>query len=152
MPHIYGLDERQATFARRAADLASSVLGRYAAEIDLHARFPQESVAALGREGLLGLTVPTEFGGLGQGPRVFAAVTEELAQACASTAMVYVMHVAATQAVAGSGTLGGREALLGSIAEGRHLTTRPWRFRKRGPGPSSGPPCRVSRSVTADSW
>jgi alkylation response protein AidB-like acyl-CoA dehydrogenase len=123
MPHIYGLDEDQISHARRAADIAAGVLGRHAAEVDAHAGFPHESVTALGREGLLGLSVPADFGGAGQGPRTFAAVTEELAQACGSTAMVYVMHVSATAAIIGSSTLGGRSELLQRIAKGQHLTT-----------------------------
>src|SRR5262249_30349889 len=42
---------------------------------------------------------------------------------CASTAMVYVMHVSAAQAIASSATLRGRDDLLGEIARGRHLST-----------------------------
>jgi alkylation response protein AidB-like acyl-CoA dehydrogenase len=123
MPHIYGLDEAQTSFAARAAELATSVIGSHAAEVDMRGWFPEESIQALAREGLLGLCVPTEFGGAGQSPRTFAAVTEELAQACASTAMIYVMHVAAAQAIAASSTLGRRDELLRSIGEGKHLTT-----------------------------
>lgn len=91
--------------------------------MDARGRFPEESVAALRAEGLLGLCVAKEQGGLGQGPGVFAAVVEELATACASTAMVYVMHVTAAQPIAVSTTLEDRDALLRSIAAGTHLTT-----------------------------
>jgi hypothetical protein len=38
----------------------------------------------------------------GYGPRTFVACVEELARACPSTAMVYVMHVTASQSVAAS--------------------------------------------------
>jgi alkylation response protein AidB-like acyl-CoA dehydrogenase len=69
-------------------------------------------MGALAGEGLYGLCVPTEHGGLGQGPAMFAAVVETLAQACASTAMVYVMHVAAAQPIALSPTLSDRAAVL----------------------------------------
>src|SRR5439155_9630199 len=55
--------------------------------------------------------------------RAFAAVAEELALACGSTAMVYVMHVSATQAIAAATALAGRDALIGEIGAGRHLTT-----------------------------
>jgi len=67
--------------------------------------------------------VPTALGGWGQGPRTFAAVVEELAQACGSTAMVYVMHVTSTQAIATSATFKRRDALLREIAAGKHLST-----------------------------
>ena len=123
MAHIYGLTEAELDAPRRAAALAREAAAPAAAEVDAKGRFPKEALAALGAQGFLGLCLPREAGGQGQGPRVFAAVVEELAGACASTAMVYVMHVSAAQAVAASKTLGGRDALLREMAAGKHLTT-----------------------------
>jgi alkylation response protein AidB-like acyl-CoA dehydrogenase len=123
MPHIYGISETSQPLLSAAAALARQTAARRAPEVDADARFPEESIKALGAQGFLGLCVPRELGGQGEGPRVFAAVVEEIAQGCASTAMVYVMHVAAAQALAASPTLGDREALLREIAAGRHLTT-----------------------------
>ena len=102
---------------------ARAVAAEHAAEVDADARFPEEAVAALARGGLLGLCVSRQHGGVGEGPRGFAAVVEELAAACGSTAMVYVMHVTAAQAIAQSSTLAGRDALLAQIAAGKHFTT-----------------------------
>ncbi len=123
MQHVYRLDEAATAIVATAADIARSTLARHAAEVDARARFPEESVTALAREGLLGLCVPTTLGGRGQGPRAFAGVVEELAQACASTAMIYVMHVTAAQAMTASATLAGRDDVLRTIASGRHLST-----------------------------
>jgi alkylation response protein AidB-like acyl-CoA dehydrogenase len=123
MHHVYGLKPEQRDFQKRAATLASGVLGEYAPDVDVNARFPKESVEALAREGFFGLCVSRELGGAGQGPRVFAAVTEELAQGCCSTAMIYVMHVAAAQAIASSKTLRRRDDVLRRITAGQHLTT-----------------------------
>jgi alkylation response protein AidB-like acyl-CoA dehydrogenase len=122
VPHIYGLDDSGLTYAAKAAALAREI-GGHAAEVDATARFPEESMRALAREGFLGLGVPEALGGRGQGPRVFAAVVEELAQGCASTAMVYVMHVSAQQAMGASATLADRDPLLREMAQGRHLAT-----------------------------
>jgi alkylation response protein AidB-like acyl-CoA dehydrogenase len=123
MHHVYGLRPEQNLFQKRAAALASGVVGGCATDVDVSARFPEESVEALAREGFLGLCVSKELGGAGQGPRVFAAVTEELAQGCCSTAMIYVMHVAAAQAIASSTTLKRKDEVLRKIAAGQHLTT-----------------------------
>lgn len=123
MPHIYGLDPASQRAADTAARLGAEVVAPHAAEVDRQARFPKESLAALAREGFYGLCVPKERGGMGLGPRAFAAVAEELARACGSTAMIYVMHVTGAQAIASSATLGGKDALLDEIAAGRHLTT-----------------------------
>jgi alkylation response protein AidB-like acyl-CoA dehydrogenase len=123
MTHIYGLAQSGAQLAAKAGELASTVLAKHAADVDQRARFPEESVQALAHAGFLGLCVPQSLGGLGEGPRTFVAVAEQLAQACASTAMIFVMHVTAQQAIASSSTLAGKDAVLKSIASGKHLTT-----------------------------
>ena len=122
MAHAYGLDaagEKQLEKAARVREVAA----KHAAEVDAKGRFPAESLAAAAKEGLLGLCIGKDLGGAGERPRTFAAVAEELATACGSTAMVYVMHVAAAQAIAASKTLGDRDALLKQMAAGKHLTT-----------------------------
>jgi alkylation response protein AidB-like acyl-CoA dehydrogenase len=123
MPHPYGIDEPAAAFAARAATIANEILAPNATDVDAQGRFPKESIAALAEAGFLGLCVPKDLGGLGQGMRAFAAVTEELARACGSTAMVYVMHVSASQVIAASKTLAARDETLRAIAKGLHLTT-----------------------------
>ena len=90
------------TVGARATDRVDSVVqvaSRHAAEVDAQPRFPAEAIAELRRSGLLGLTVPTEDGGLGAGPMEFVHVVERLAEACGSTAMIYMMHVSAVMAV-----------------------------------------------------
>src|SRR5262249_14221857 len=146
MSHVYGLDEAGLKLAATAADIAPSPPGAHARRIDAEARFPEESVAALAAAGLLGLTVAPALGGRGHGPGTFAAVVEELAQVCASTAMVYVMHVSAAQAIAVSATLAGRDDLLRAVAAGRHLTTLA--FSERGSRSQFWAP--VSRLEAAD--
>ncbi|MEX2120933.1 MAG: acyl-CoA dehydrogenase family protein [Pirellulales bacterium] len=123
MPQIYRLDPKGRELAEVARKLAQEVAARHAADVDGQARFPREAIQALAAEGFFGLCLPADAGGLGQPPRVFAAVAEQLAEFCASTAMVYVMHVAAAQVPAASPTLAGRKELLAEIAAGRHLTT-----------------------------
>jgi len=123
MPHPYRLDPEAHTLLKLAGELGRDVLARHATDNDSQARFPKESVDALAAQGFLGLTVPAALAGSGQGPAAFAAVAEELAMHCASTAMIYVMHVSATQAIASSNNLAARDATLRDIAAGEHLTT-----------------------------
>jgi alkylation response protein AidB-like acyl-CoA dehydrogenase len=72
---------------------------KHAAAVDAEARFPAEAVAALRDSGLLGLTIPPEYGGLGAGPAEFVEVVSGIAGACGSTAMVYLMHLSAAMTV-----------------------------------------------------
>src|SRR2546430_6255664 len=74
--------------------------GDSARQVDADAAFPRAAVAALRGSGLLGLTLPADVGGMGRGPEEFADVLTQLAAACGSTAMVYLMHVSAAMAVA----------------------------------------------------
>jgi alkylation response protein AidB-like acyl-CoA dehydrogenase len=122
-PHVYGLDQTGLELAATAAKIAREIALPAAQDVDAHARFPQEAVSALAKEGLLGLCIPQQFGGKGQGPRAFAAAVEEIARCCPSTAMIYVMHVSAAQTIIASGVNARREELLSDIAAGRHLTT-----------------------------
>lgn len=99
------------------------VLAPHAGEVDRQGCWPAVGVSALAEAGLLGLTVPASFGGAGQGPRTFAAVTRTLAEHCASTAMIYLMHICATQTVVAAAGFSRRDELLRAVANGRHLNT-----------------------------
>ena len=76
-----------------------------------------------GRAGLLGLMLPTEFGGAGLGPRTFAAVIATLAEADASVAMVYLMHICASATIAAARPGAAVAQILKEIASGGHLST-----------------------------
>jgi len=123
MTHPYRLSNSDTTLLDSAATIARVVLAAHADDVDRSARFPRESTAALATAGLNGLCVAREHGGAGAGMRAFAAVVEQLATACGSTAMIYNMHVVAAQAIAAAASLTGRDAFLRDIAAGRHLTT-----------------------------
>ena len=93
---MYRLNDEQQRIAATAAAVAETELAPRAADVDRDAAFPKDSIAALGANGLLGLTVPKAHGGLGQGPRTAAAAIDAVAQRCPSTAMVYLMHLCGT--------------------------------------------------------
>jgi len=123
MIHVYGLSSTALDNVSIAAKLAAEVLAPNAADVDTQGRFPDEGLKALADAGLYGLCLPKEAGGKGCGMRAFAGVVEELAGACASTAMIYVMHVSASQAIANSPVLRERDVISKEIAAGKHLTT-----------------------------
>jgi alkylation response protein AidB-like acyl-CoA dehydrogenase len=93
-----------------------------ASQVDREAAFPLAAVDALRGSGLLGLTLPADVGGMGAGPGDFADVLTQLAAACGSTAMVYLMHVSAAMAVAAAPPPG-RPDLLPRLANGDLLAT-----------------------------
>jgi alkylation response protein AidB-like acyl-CoA dehydrogenase len=123
MVDFFSLDATGADLVATAARITSDTAAPNAADVDARGRWPQESLGVIAQEGFLGLCLPAACGGKAQGPATYAAVVEELARGCASTAMIYVMHVSAAQAIVASSTLAGRDNLLRDIAAGKHLTT-----------------------------
>jgi alkylation response protein AidB-like acyl-CoA dehydrogenase len=91
----------------------------HADEVDRAGTFPRASLDALADAGILGLVCAQDVGGGGQGLRQAATVVQQLAQACGSTAMVMLMHYAATAVLEAHGP----EEIRRSIASGRHLST-----------------------------
>jgi alkylation response protein AidB-like acyl-CoA dehydrogenase len=117
------VDDAFKVWRDRAEVAARDILAAHAADVDASGRWPAESVAALGQTGLLGMTVPREEGGGGAGPRTFATVMRLLAEQCASTAMIYLMHVCGAQVLAAAKSFPLRSAVLRDMVAGRHLTT-----------------------------
>jgi alkylation response protein AidB-like acyl-CoA dehydrogenase len=109
----------------KAREIASRVLAPSAGQNDKAGRFSTEAVVSLGESGLLGLMLPVDVGGLGLGPRTFAAVVATLAEADASVAMVYLMHIlgAATISAARASASQTVTPILQEISAGRHLST-----------------------------
>jgi alkylation response protein AidB-like acyl-CoA dehydrogenase len=111
------------TALSQAKEIAQRVLAPAARQNDKEGRFSTEAVDSLGQAGLLGLTLPTEFGGAGLGPRTFAAVLATLAEADASVAMVYLMHICASATIAAARPSSAVVQILREIASGKHLST-----------------------------
>jgi alkylation response protein AidB-like acyl-CoA dehydrogenase len=111
------------TALSQARDIADRVLAPAAKQNDKEGRFSTEAVDVLGRAGLLGLTLPSEFGGAGLGPRTFAAVIATLAEADASVAMVYLMHICASAMIAAARPGSAVAQILKEIGSGTHLST-----------------------------
>jgi len=109
----------------KAREIASDVLAPAATQNDMAGRFSDEAIKSLGDAGLLGLMLPVDVGGAGLGPRTFAAVTSVIAEADASVAMVYVMQILGTSAVAAARPSAAQALapVLQEIAAGRHLST-----------------------------
>jgi alkylation response protein AidB-like acyl-CoA dehydrogenase len=101
------------------ATVVADVIAPAAAEVDRSGAYPRAAMDALGAAGVLGLSSATEVGGGGGTLADVAEVVETIAGACGSTAMVVLMHYAATAVVEAHGSLEVREA----IAAGTHVSS-----------------------------
>ena len=103
----------------RLEPIAEGVIAANAEAVDREARFPAETVAALGEAGLLGLVTPLEHGGLGLGIVEAAQVVHRVAKSCGSSGMVVCMHFCGALVIAAAGDAETNRA----IARGEHLST-----------------------------
>lgn len=99
-----------------------AVARQHSERVDTDGTYPVETVEALRTSGLLGLVLSTEVGGMGLGPVEFIEVVGALAEACGSTAMIYLMHTAAAVTVAAAPP-SGAPSMLAELADGTSLGT-----------------------------
>jgi alkylation response protein AidB-like acyl-CoA dehydrogenase len=82
---------RREALVDRVRSLAPAMRAR-AVDVDRAARFPQENFDDFRRVGLLGVSIPERFGGLGATYADYVRVSEEVGRACGATGLTFNMH------------------------------------------------------------
>jgi butyryl-CoA dehydrogenase len=85
---ILELSEPQAAFEREIAAFAAAEIAPRAQAIDQANQFPHDLVAAMAERGLLGVTIPREWGGAGRDYVSYALALEALARASAVVSVI----------------------------------------------------------------
>ena len=98
------LSETQALIQQTARDYATRVIAPQAAEIDEKERFPREILKGLAELGLMAVNVPEELGGSAAGAVAYALAMQEVARACASTAVAMAVTNMVGEVIAKFGT------------------------------------------------
>jgi len=88
----YQLNEEQQMIQVMVRDFAREIILPTAAERDVSGEFPAENLKKMGELGLLGMNVPAEYGGAGVDTVSYSLALQEIAYACASTAVVMSVH------------------------------------------------------------
>src|SRR5438105_392835 len=109
-------DERQTRELARA--LARERIAPLAAQVDETESYPAEQLRLLGAQGLMGLYVPEAYGGAGLGALAFCLAVEEIAWACGSTAVIYLVQYAAGYPLVSHGTEAQKRRYLPRLASG----------------------------------
>jgi len=105
------------------AKISHGVVKEESGTTDRLAQWPERSVRSFLDAGLAGLTIPVEFGGLGQGTETLAKVSESIARHCTSTSICFGMHAVGSAVIASKATKEQQEKYLTPICEGKHLTS-----------------------------
>lgn len=88
----YQLNEEQRMIRAMVRDFARDVVLPTAAQRDKTKAFPSENLKQMGELGLLGMNVPPEYNGAGVDTVSYSLALQEIAYACASTAVVMSVH------------------------------------------------------------
>ncbi|MBW1816934.1 MAG: acyl-CoA dehydrogenase [Deltaproteobacteria bacterium] len=88
----YELTEEQRMIQAMVREFARKEILPTAAERDRTKTFPIENIKKMGELGLMGMNVPTEFNGAGADTVSYSAALQEIAYACASTAVIMSVH------------------------------------------------------------
>ena len=118
----FTLSEEQKILQRNVRDFAAREIAPLASRIDQDEEFPWESIRKMGEMGLMGVTMDPEYGGTGGSYIDLAIVAEELARACAATAVIYIASLSlASQCINTFGTHEQKSRFLTPLAQGQKL-------------------------------
>jgi len=139
----YQLTEEQRMIQAMVREFAREVILPGAAHRDRTGQFPAEIVKEMGQLGLMGMTVPLDYSGAGVDTVSYSVALQEIAYACASTAVVMSVHNSVACGpiyVFGSDYL--KENYLKPLAAGKNLGS----FALTEPGAGSDPVSQKTRA------
>ena len=140
----FELSEEQKMIRAMVREFARTEILPTAAERDRTKEFPRESLRKMGELGLLGMNVPAEYNGAGVDTVSYSLALQEVAYACASTAVIMSVHNSVACGpiyLFGSDYL--RETYLKPLAAGKMIGS----FAVTEPGAGSDPASQKSRAL-----
>jgi len=117
----FQLNAEQKMVRLMARDFAKRELEPFSEKRDKEEIFPSDVVKKMGQLGLLGMMVPLEFGGSGAGAVSYCLALQEIAYACASTAVTMSVANLSTEPLLKFGDEGQKIKYLIKLAQGEML-------------------------------
>jgi len=118
----FGLSDEQRLIVQTVRDYAQKQIAPQSAAYDRSGEYPRPQLRGLAELGLLGATVPEQWGGADLDSVTYALCLEEIAAADASVAVIVsVQNGLPEQMLLRYGTDAQRERYLRPLASGRHL-------------------------------
>lgn len=133
LPYSEFLTDEHQAIREMVRDFATKEIAPIAAEVDRNARFAEETFEKLGKLDLLGLLVPTEYGGAGADYRSYAIAVEEIGRACGSTGLSFAAHCSlGTKPIVMFGSEEQKKKYLPKLATGEYIGS--WALTEPGTG------------------
>jgi butyryl-CoA dehydrogenase len=118
----FSLTEEQKLIQQNAREFAEREVAPKARELDRTGRWPGEIFKAMGELGLLGIMVPTEYGGAGADAVSYALAMEEISRACAGTSVIMsVQNSLVCDSLVKYGTEAQKRDILTPLASGQQI-------------------------------
>ncbi len=115
-------DDELESFRRRVKEFAEKEIAPEAERLDREGIFARENLKKMAREGLMGVIIPKEWGGMGLDYRHYVVAIEEISKACSSTGVLMAVHNSvATYPIYRWGSERLKEKYLKDLATGRKL-------------------------------
>jgi alkylation response protein AidB-like acyl-CoA dehydrogenase len=150
LPYAVFLKEEHQAIAAMVRQFAAEQIAPKAAEIDRNHRFPAEIFQELGRLDLLGMLIPSEYGGAGGDYRSYLVALEEVGRACGSTGLSYMAHLSlGTMPILLFGSEEQKRKYLPKMASGEHLGC--WALTEPGTG-SDASAQKTTAVLDGDCW
>src|SRR6202046_2374037 len=92
LSELYTVPQEHLDFRDTIREIAQQRIAPRAAQIDEEAAYPQDLRRLLAEQDILGLPFETEHGGTGTGTLMLNIAIEEIAKACASTALMLMVQ------------------------------------------------------------
>ncbi len=118
LAELYTIPQQYLDFRDTISQIARERIAPRAAEIDERAEYPNDLRALLAEQDILGLPFDIEHGGTGTGALMLNIAIEEIAKACASTALILMIHELGTLPIKLFGTEEQKDRLLPRCASG----------------------------------
>ena len=118
----FELDQEHELVRATVRQFAQERVAPVAEELDRESRFPYELVAGMAELGLMGMTIPEEYGGAGADTVAYAIAVEELTRIDSSVAITMAAHHSlGTLPIFSFGTEEQKREWLPDLASGRKL-------------------------------
>ncbi|MBA2764150.1 MAG: acyl-CoA dehydrogenase family protein [Thermoleophilaceae bacterium] len=115
---LYDLPQEHKDFRDTIRQMVRERIAPRAAEIDAKAEYPWDVRELLAEHDILALPFDTEYGGTGTGTLMLQVAVEEIAKACASSALILMINELGTLPIQRAGSDGLKQRFLPRCASG----------------------------------